>query len=320
MDNNRFAEKTTLNIRELSKTSAAIKKMYFFDPESEDIPADITRDLLNEKINTPIFGTVRKFPGRLLVLLSYTCAANCRYCERQDRVGVGLDKLGRLTRSQIDDIVAYIAGDETISEVIASGGDPLVNPKGLEYLFDRCKGLDHVKVLRIHTRFPLQTPRQVNLELMERLASGAKTVYLSLHVDHPDELTVEVLDLIAKFRRQGYVLISQSVFLRGVNDSVEILARMFSTLFECGVRPYYIYHCQRIPTTARFEMDLEEEVRLMSDLRTRVSGLAYPQHVIDLPAARGKAIVPSNAWDTDLSRVADFDGMLLDTHTWEPIQ
>ena len=101
----RFSEKTTPYLRDLAKKSDAIKAMYFFDPESEDIAADTERDLLNEKINAPLFGTVRKFDGRLLALLSYTCAANCRYCERQDRVGVGLDKIGRLTEKHIQDVV-----------------------------------------------------------------------------------------------------------------------------------------------------------------------------------------------------------------------
>ena len=313
----RFAEKTTLNIRQLSQSSPAVRSMYFFDPEHEDVPADTGRDLLNEKVNSPLFGTVRKFPRRLLVLLSYTCAANCRYCERQDRVGVGLDSLGRLSKIQIDDIVRYVAADESISEVIASGGDPLVHPKGLEQLFTSLSDIEHVKVLRIHTRFPLQSPGQVNRDLMRRLAATKSVVYLSLHVDHPDELTDEVIALIGELRSYGFILISQSVFLKGVNDSADVLERMFNRLFESAVRPYYIYHCQRIPTTGRFEMDLEDEVSIMSQLRERLSGLAYPQHVLDLPGARGKVVVPTHFWNFDLSQTRDFDGQTLNTATWE---
>ena len=313
----RFTEKTTLNIRRLSESSSAIRSMYFFDPEHEDVPADTARDLLNEKVNSPLFGTVRKFPRRLLVLLSYTCAANCRYCERQDRVGVGLDSLGRLSADQIDDVVSYVTADTSISEVIASGGDPLVHPKGLERLFASLSDVEHVKVLRIHTRFPLQSPQQVNRDLMRRLSRTKKVTYLSLHVDHPDELTDEVLELITELRSYGFILISQSVFLKGVNDNVVVLERMFNLLFESGVRPYYIYHCQRIPTTGRFEMQLEDEVTIMSQLRERLSGLAYPQHVLDLPGARGKVVVPTHFWNFDLSQTRDFDGQTLNTITWE---
>lgn len=314
----RFAEKTTLHIRRLAETSDAMRAMYYFDPEHEDVPADTERDLLNEKMASPLFGTVRKFDGRLLVLLSYTCAANCRYCERQDRVGVGLDRLGRLSNTQIDAIVSYVARDSSIYEVIASGGDPLTNPKGLEYLFTTLQSVEHVKVLRIHTRFPLQSPHQVKLDLMERLATSKPTVYLSLHIDHPDELTPQVVDLIHRFRRLGFILISQSVFLKGVNDDMDTLQRMFLNLFQLGVRPYYIYHCQRIETTERFEMDFEDEIEIMSALRERLSGLAFPQHVIDLPSARGKVIVPSHHWDFDHSKTRDFDGVVLSTTTWRP--
>ncbi|MEO3844682.1 MULTISPECIES: KamA family radical SAM protein [unclassified Streptomyces] len=318
MDEARFAEKTTSHLRQLAETSDAIKTMYFFDPETEDIPADTNRDLLNEKVNTPIFGTVRKFDGRLLVLLSYTCAANCRYCERQDRVGVGLDRVGRLGTPQIDRIVKYIAQDPTLYEIIASGGDPLVNPKGLEYLFESLQAVEHVKVLRIHTRFPLQTPRQVNMDLMRRLAVMKPTVYLSLHIDHPDELTPETVELIREFRSAGFILISQSVFLKGVNDSADTLADMFTRLFQLGVRPYYIYHCQRILTTERFEMELADEIAIMSELRERLSGLAFPQHVLDLPSARGKVLVPSNHWRFDPTFTRDFDGTELSTISWSP--
>jgi len=316
----RFAEKTTLHLRRLAETSDAMRAMYYFDPEHEDIPADTDRDLLNEKVSPPVFGTVRKFDSRLLVLLSYTCVAHCRYCERQDRVGVGLDKLGRLSNKQIDEIVDYIAQDSSITEVIASGGDPLTHPKGLEYLFDKLCGIDHVKVLRIHTRFPMQAPHQVKLDLMERLATKKPVVYLSLHIDHPDELTAPVVDVIHSFRKFGYILISQSVFLKGVNNDVNTLERMFVELFQLGVRPYYIYHCQRIATTERFEMDFEDEIKIMSLLRERLSGLAFPQHVLDLPGARGKVVVPSEHWDFNHLKTRDFDGLELSTVTWEPIK
>jgi lysine 2,3-aminomutase len=315
----RFAEKTTPYLRELAEQSEAIRTMYFFDADHENVPADTSRDLLNEKSNTPIFGLVRKFDGRVLVLLSYTCAANCRYCERQDRVGVRLDAVGRLRPDQIDEIVEYVRADDSIYEVIASGGDPLVSPKGLEQLFTALSGVPHIKVLRIHTRFPLQWPEKVDLGLMRRLASLGPTPYLSLHIDHPDELTAQTIALIRELRAIGFILISQSVFLKGVNDNIEVLQRMFTQLFQLGVRPYYIYHCQRIETTRRFEMELSDEIEIMSALRERLSGLAFPQHVLDLPSARGKVVVPSNHWRVDTSQTRDFDGLNISTSEWVPI-
>lgn len=316
MNEARFAEKLTPYLQELAQRSKAVEKMYVFNSKYENIPADIERDLLNEKNTSAVFGVVKKYEGQVLVLLSYTCAANCRYCERQDRVGVGLDSIGRLTEKQIDTVVDSIKKDPTIYEVIASGGDPLTHPKGLKYLFDRLSLIDHIKVLRIHTRFPLQFPNKVNLELMEHLVKAKDTVYLSLHIDHPDELQPECVELIKRFRAAGFILLSQSVFLKGVNDDVIILKTMFLRLFELGVRPYYIYHCQEIPTTKRFVMSLADEIFIMTKLRNELSGLAFPQHVIDIPDASGKVIVPSNHWNTDTSIVRDFTGQKINTNNW----
>ncbi|MFT4242022.1 MAG: radical SAM protein [Acidovorax sp.] len=315
----RFSEKITPYLKNLAQKSPAIREMYVLDHNREKIGADLSVDILNEKKSTPIWGTVKKYEGQLLVLLSYTCAANCRYCERQDRVGVGLDAEGHLKADHIDKIVDYIRSDSSLYEIIASGGDPLSNPKGLEHLFTRLQTVEHVKVLRIHTRFPVQNPGKVKLELMERLAKSKETVYLSLHIDHPDELQPEIIILIKKFREMGYVLLSQSVFLKGVNDDKAILKSLFSKLFELGVRPYYIYHGQEVTSTKRFVMTLEDEIEIMTQLRNELSGLAFPQHVIDIPGGSGKVVVPSNHWKTDISVVRDFLGTPIRTADWRTL-
>ncbi|WP_165856086.1 KamA family radical SAM protein [Marinobacter sp. JSM 1782161] len=315
----RFAEKVTPYLRDLMESSEAIREMYQLNPELENLEADTSVDLLNEKTSTPVFGTVKKYEGQLLALLSYTCVSNCRYCERQDRVGVGLDSAGRLTKEKIDNIIDYVAGDETIYEVIASGGDPLTNPKGLRYLFEELSKLEHVKVLRIHTRFPLQNPDKVDLKLMADLSQLREAVYFSLHIDHPDELTPKAIKLIAELKAMGYIMITQTVFLKGINDSVETLKDLFLKLFELGVRPYYIYHGQEVTSTRRFVMDLDDEVNIVTDLRNQLSGLAFPQHVIDIPGASGKVVVPSNHWSYDSGSVSDFKGKRVTTSDWNEI-
>lgn len=316
MTENRFAEKISPYLVQLSRKSEAIRRMYVFDPKHEDVAFDRDRDILNEKCAAPVFGTVKKYEGQLLVLLSYTCASNCRYCERQDRVGVGLDAYGRLTADKIEAIIDYIERDKSLYEVIASGGDPLTSPLGLRQLFGRLSAVDHVKVLRIHTRFPMQVPHKVDLDLMRELVKAKDTVYLSLHIDHPDELQPETENLIKEFRAMGYVMLCQSVFLKGVNDDKDTLKRMYLRLFELGVRPYYIYHGQEIPTTKHFVMRLEDEMAIMTTLRNELSGLAFPQHVIDIPNASGKVVVPSHHWSADTSIVTDFEGRRVSTHDW----
>lgn len=280
--------------------------MYFFDPENEDIPVNLERDILLEKVNSPVKGLVHKFENSVAVFLSYTCAANCRYCERQDRVGVGLDKQGFLQEEEIDKILEYIKARPNIREVVLSGGDPLMNPKGVKYFCLQAAGIDSVKCLRIHTKLPVQAPDQLNLEVLEDIVSSKEVFYLSIHINHPDELSPHVVDKIRKIRKMGFVMLSQSVFLKGINDSAEILFRLFTTLSEIGVRPYYIYHCQAIPTTKKFVMSLEEEVSIMTELRKRLPGTAYPSHVIDLQQGFGKVVVPTGFWNFNLSVVTDF--------------
>lgn len=308
----RFAEKTTAHIRQLAESSEALREMYFFDAEHEDLPANRDVDLFLEKQLTQTKGLVYKYPGRVIILLSYTCAANCRYCERQDRVGVGLDEQGRLSESEIDRAVQFVSEHKEISEVIFSGGDPLTHPQGLAYAARLMAEIPHVQILRVHTRYPLQLPEKVDYELMQQIADLDTTFYLSLHIDHPDELTQETEAAIVRLRKQGPLLICQSVFLQGINDDVDVLAKLFTRLAELGVRPYYLYHCHPIPTTLRFVMSLEDEIAIMSRLRERLSGIACPQHIFEMRHTTGKLVVPTDHWDVELAEVRDFEGNTID--------
>ena len=306
-DLERFAEKTTPFVRTLLSDSPALRKIYKLDPANERIPLSNDADVMLEKRMTVEKGIICKYAGRALMLLSYTCAAHCRYCERQDRVGVGLDSEGRLTTAEIDAAVAYLQQRTDISEVIFSGGDPLTNMPGLVHASRRLGKLSHIRMLRIHTRFPLQHPTAVKLDMLAAIVDAVPAFYFSLHVDHPDELTAETETVILQLRRMGYLLLSQSVFLNGVNDDIQVLERLFCRLGELGVRPYYIYHCMAIPTTMHFVMDLQKEVELMSLLRQRVSGHCLPTHIIELPGTTGKVAVPSHYWTFDLTTVRDFN-------------
>ena len=186
-------------------------------------------------------------------------------------------------------------------------GRPADAPAGLESAWTQIAGLPHVEILRIHTRYPLQLPEKVDFELLGRLAGANVTPYLSLHVDHPDELTPEVESCVRRLRALGYVLLCQSVFLKGVNDDADVLARMFTRLAQLGVRPYYLYHCHPIATTMRFVMRLEDEIAIMSRLRERLSGVACPQHIFEMRGTTGKLVVPTDHWNVALDAVRDFD-------------
>jgi lysine 2,3-aminomutase len=317
-----FREKTTPFIRQLSQHSQAIRSLYTYDPSTERAPVNLDRDILHEKRHSPVKGAVYKFSGRILILLSYTCAANCRYCERQDRVGVGLDPVGYLREREIEDIVSFIARNREITEIIFSGGDPLMNPKGLKIATNLLSTLGQIKIVRIHTRLPVQDPSRLDLRVLDDVSSQFKTCYFNVHIDHPDELTGAAEDALLRIRRMGYVLLAQTVFLKGINDNVQVLRLLFTRMAELGIRPYYLYHCQAIPTTMKFVVPLAREIEIVTELREQLSGIAFPQHVIDLQHTKGKVLVPTNHWNLDMKQVRDFYGNWLSVadHVMNPLE
>ena len=155
-------QKVTKFIGSQAGKSTAFQKIYYIDPQKEAAAVDPDTDIFFEKRLTKSKGLVRKYKGRALFLLTYTCAANCRYCERQDRVGVGRDNEGRLTDQEIRAAVQEIAEHPDVTEVIFSGGDPLTHPKGLALASKLLAQIPHVSILRIHTRFPMQMPEHVD--------------------------------------------------------------------------------------------------------------------------------------------------------------
>lgn len=303
-----FVGKTTPYLRALMTGSAAIEAIYGVGNDDRLVPVPANGNITGEALYSPLKGVIQKYAGRAVLLLTYTCAAHCRYCQRQDRVGRGLDGEGRLSRADIQAAIDWIRGRPDIREVIVTGGDPLTYPEGLTFASEQLVALDNVKVIRAHTRFPLQYPGKTDFKAMQRLGQLPKPYYLGLHVDHPDELTPEASEAIRELRRCGLILRSQTVFLNGINDSVEVLEKLFWTLYELGVIPEYIYHCIPVAPAARFVMKLADEVRIMSDLRRRLSGNAYPHHIINIPGTFGKIPLPTNAWNVDLRSLRDFDG------------
>jgi lysine 2,3-aminomutase len=194
-----------------------------------------------------------------------------------------------------------------------------MNPIGLEYLCKQIELISSVGIVRIHTKVPIQAPDLVNLELLNKIVNSKKAFYFSVHINHPDELNSEVIEILNKIRRLGFLMLSQSVFLKGINDSSDILYTLFTGLSELGIRPYYIYHCQAIPTTKKFVMDLKKEIDIMTELRKRLSGIAYPSHVIDLQNAVGKITVPTNHWNFEVSEVRDFNDNLIKLDDYDSI-
>jgi len=276
--------KITPHLKRLARKSKAVRKQFY--PSKEEFKNQgEALDPLKEEKHSPIKGLIQRYPNRVLILLTLNCAAYCRFCFRR-RIVSDIEK-GVLNNSDFDKIVSYIKKHPKINEVMISGGDPLTEPKVLEQF------LKKIEVIRIGTRLMVSDPQQINSNILRILRLVKKQpLYLLLHFEHPDELTKETKIAIKKLRSTGAILLSQSVFLKGINDQVSVLERLFEELVALGVRPYYILHNDEPKGTKHFTVDFKKEMNIMTALRKRISGLAYPTYVYDQPEGTCKVPLP----------------------------
>jgi len=245
-------------------------------------------DPIGDGAHSPVAGIVHRYPDRLLLQPTTTCPVYCRYCFRRETVGQA--DAGLLGREELAAALDYIRAQTGVWEVILSGGDPLIlSPRRLGRIVDGLATAEHVRVLRVHSRVPVAAPERITPELVAALRAARQTVWLVLHVNHPDELDEPALAACARLADAGIPLMSQSVLLRGVNDDADTLERLFRRLVEHRVRPYYLHHCDLAPGTARFRTGIEAGRALMRELRGRVSGLCQPAYVLDIPGGAGKS-------------------------------
>lgn len=276
--------------------------------------SDERPDPIGDGPHSPCEGLVHRYPDRVLLKLAHVCAVYCRFCFRREMVGPGQGTA--LSEAALAQALAYIAGHPDIWEVILTGGDPLVvSPRRLASVADRLARIDHVRVLRAHTRLPIAAPEQITPDLVEALKSFGRTVYVAVHVNHPRELSGAARGACARLADAGIVLVSQSVLLRGVNDDVETLSALMRALVEARVKPYYLHHPDLAPGTGHFRLSIEEGQALVRALRGRLSGLCQPTYVLDIPGGHGKAPLGPAAYDGASARVRDFRGR---AHAYPP--
>ncbi|CAN7296554.1 lysine-2,3-aminomutase-like protein [Phenylobacterium sp. LjRoot225] len=251
-------------------------------PESADPIGDAT--------HSPVLGVVHRYADRVLLKVTHTCAVYCRFCFRREMVGP--DGEGTLTPAELDAALAYIAGRPEVWEVILTGGDPLVlSARRLRELMARLGDIEHVKVIRLHTRIPAVDPEAVTPELVAALRGARQAVYVALHADHPRELTPAARAACARLVDAGVPLLGQTVLLKGINDDPQTLTALFRAMVETRIKPYYLHHADFAPGTGHLRTTLEEGQALMRGLRGTVSGLCQPTYVLDVPGGYGKVPV-----------------------------
>jgi lysine 2,3-aminomutase len=298
--------KVSKYIENLAKKSKAIRKQFYPSKKEKEFSEKSFLDPLLEDKFSPVKGLVHKYPHRVLILMTANCAAFCRFCTRR-RKKEDLEK-NELKKGDVNKMINYVKSKPEINEIIFSGGDPLVVPDLLIYALKRFERLPQIKIIRLHTRVPVSNPRLLTKKILNAFSKIKKTFYLSIHFEHPDELTPQTIAAIKKLKKTGAILLSQSVFLKGLNDSYKVLEKLFTKLAELGVRPYYIYHCDLVKEIEHFIVPIEKEIEIMTKLRKNLSGIAFPIHVIDAPEGSGKIPVPLNFWKFKKSFFRDFNG------------
>jgi lysine 2,3-aminomutase len=246
-------------------------------------------DPIGDNTHSPVEGVVHRYPDRVLLKLVNVCAVYCRFCFRREMVGPGKKAL---TAQQLDTALGYIAAHPEIWEVILTGGDPLVlSARRLGEVIRRIAAIAHVKIVRLHTRLPAVSPEKITPALVRALKAPGETTYVALHANHPRELTTAVRAACARIADAGIPMVSQSVLLRGVNDDAATLEALMRAFVECRIKPYYLHHADLAPGTSHFRTSIEDGQALLRALRGRVSGLAQPTYVLDIPGGHGKVPV-----------------------------
>jgi lysine 2,3-aminomutase len=266
-----------------------IARQFVPDGAELDVRSDEAADPIGDEAHSPVEGLVHRYPDRVLLKLVNVCAVYCRFCFRREMIGP--TKPNALSPQAFAAALAYIAAHREIWEVILSGGDPLVlSPRRLSAVMKQIGAIEHVKIVRVHTRVPAVDPARITPALVRALKASGKTSYVVLHANHPRELTPAARAACACIIDAGVPMLAQSVLLKGVNDDADTLGALMRAFVECRIKPYYLHHLDRARGTAHFRATVAEGQELMTALRTRYSGLCQPAYVIDR-AGEGKVPV-----------------------------
>ncbi|MBX9775153.1 MAG: lysine-2,3-aminomutase-like protein [Xanthobacteraceae bacterium] len=265
-----------------------IARQFVPRPEELETRAGESPDPIGDDAHSPVEGIVHRYPDRVLLKLVHVCPVYCRFCFRREMVGPG--KRQSLSHEALAAALDYVRAHEEIWEVILTGGDPLIlSPRRLREVLRALGAIDHVKVVRVHTRVPVVAPDRVTPALIRALRVPGKATYVVLHANHPRELTDAARAACARMVDAGIPMLSQSVLLRGVNDDAGTLGALMRAFVENRIKPYYLHHCDLAPGTAHLRTSIGEGQALVRALHGRTSGLCQPTYVLDIPGGHGKS-------------------------------
>ncbi|MBB4955447.1 lysine 2,3-aminomutase [Agrobacterium vitis] len=276
--------------------------------ELNQIPQEMA-DPIGDHAHSPVEGIVHRYPDRVLLKAVHSCPVYCRFCFRREMVGPEGD--GLLSGAALDAAIGYIRDHSEIWEVIFTGGDPLIlSPRRLKAMLAQLATIDHVKIIRFHSRVPVVDPDRIDAALIDALTASGKTTYIAIHANHARELTDQAKTAVDRLLGAGMALVSQTVLLKGINDDAAILADLMRAFVQMRIRPYYLHHPDLAPGTGHFRVSLKRGQEIVSALRGHVSGLCQPIYVLDIPGGHGKAPIGANTVtaDGDGYQITDFRG------------
>ncbi|MAE51193.1 MAG: lysine 2,3-aminomutase [Micavibrio sp.] len=250
-------------------------------------------DPIGDNAHSPVKGIVHRYPDRVLFKVVSGCPVYCRFCFRREMVG---PSHAPVTKEERDKALDYIRANPEIWEVILTGGDPLIlSERKIGALLDELCAIEHVKVIRIHTRVPMADPKRLTDDYLKILKEKCtKPLYIVIHANHPNEFNDAVEQTIKNLHEIGANLLSQTALLHGVNDHAGILERLFRKLVTLNVKPYYLHHPDMAKGTSHFRLSLTDGMNIYRTLLGRISGLCHPAYVLDIPGGYGKTPINAN--------------------------
>lgn len=274
-------------------------------------------DPIGDEGNTAIPGIIHRYQDRVLLIAVRVCAVYCRFCFRKEKIGPSAQTL---SNEELSSAIEYIRNDRNIWEVILTGGDPLIMPpKKLRQIIAQLEEIEHVKIIRFHTRIPVADPNRITQELCDVLSAATKPIYIAVHSNHEQEFSDKAQKSIHALHKAGCVLLGQTVLLKNINDNASTLDRLFRKMVENRIRPYYLHHPDLTIGTSHFRLSVEEGQKIYNEMRRSLSGIATPRYMLDIPGGYGKIDIATPMIHKDehcnFHRVDDLNG---GTHSYPP--
>lgn len=259
--------------------------------EANILPSELD-DPIGDRRFTPVPGVVHRYEDRALLKITQLCEVYCRFCFRKEMIG---QKGETLSKSDLELALDYFKAHTELWEVILTGGDPLVlSARRLANALNGLVEISHIKSIRIHTRIPVISPEKITdelLDLLESVVDRGKALTIVLHANHAAEFSIAAKKSLLALRKRGVLLISQSVLLKGVNDSLLALTALMRAFIENGVKPYYLHQMDLARGTSHFVVENERGIALVNALRESVSGICVPRLIIEIPEGEGKRVL-----------------------------